>query len=694
MRKFNLLVFTLFVSSVYSADQSYDVVVYGGTSAGVIAAVQTAAMDHTVILVSPDKHLGGLTSGGLGWTDTGDQSAIGGLSREFYQRIHEYYEDPSAWKYEKPHELNRKRGRGTFEPDADALWVFEPHVAEKIYDDMLAEWKIPVVREARLDRQNGARKEDGRIVSITTLDGKTYKGGMFIDATYEGDLMAAAGVSYAVGRESNEEYREQNNGVQKEARHHGHYFMKDVDPFVEPGNPLSGVLPRVHAGDPGDDGDGDERVQAYCFRMCMTKVPENRVPWPKPEGYDPLQYEILLRNFEAGDHRLPLKIDMMPNKKTDTNNHGAFSTDNIGMNYDYPEADYDRREEIIAEHENYQKGLMWTMANSPRVPDKIRNEVSEWGLAKDEFTDNGNWPYQLYIREARRMIGKYVMTEHDCLRTVDTPKPVGLGSYTMDSHNVQRYITEEGTVQNEGDMGVGTGGPYEISYDSLVPHKQECENLLIPVCLSSSHIAYGSIRMEPVFMILGQSAATGAVLSLQENIAVQDLSYEKLKKHLLDDGQFLETDAPPKTPPLRISDLEGIVIDDEDAQFTGEWGTSRSTSPFINNGYRTARDRSGQPPRATFEARLKSGVYEVRLAYPAHGNRATNVPVTIEHALGTKKVTVNQRNEPEIEKVFTSLGTFTFSLEKPARVTVHTRGTDGYVVVDAVQWVRQDRTEQ
>jgi hypothetical protein len=301
----------------------------------------------------------------------------------------------------------------------------------------------------------------------------------------------------------------------------------------------------VHNEEPGENGQGDKRIQAYCFRMCLTKVEENRVPFAAPEGYDPNEYELLARVLEAGWDEVFGKFDPIPNGKTDTNNHGPFSTDNIGMNYDYPEAGYDRRREIFAEHVAYQKGLMYFLANNDRVPESIRSEMSQWGLAKDEFVDSGNWPHQLYIRESRRMIGQYVMTEHDCLTTRETPKPVGMGSYTMDSHNVQRYVTADGFVQNEGDVGVGVPRPYQVSYDSLVPRQGEVENLLVPVCVSSSHIAYGSIRMEPVFIILGHSAATAAAIAIDEGIPVQEVDYDTLSAKLLSDGQVLEYE--PKT---------------------------------------------------------------------------------------------------------------------------------------------------
>lgn len=525
--------------------QDYDVVIYGGTSAAVTAAVQTAKMGKSVVVVSPDKHLGGLSAGGLGFTDTGNKAVIGGLSREFYHRVWKHYQQPEAWRWQTRESFGNK-GQGT--PAIDGawrtMWVFEPHVAEKVFDQWIAEHNIALVRNAWLDREKGVAKQGRRIVSIATLDGRVFRGRVFIDATYEGDLMAAAGVSYHVGREGRDAYDEQWAGVQTGVFHHAHYFKKPVDPYVVPGDPTSGLLPRISADPPGEKGRGDHRVQAYCFRMCLTKHPENRLPFPKPDGYDPKQYELLLRVFATGWRELFVKYDPIPNAKTDTNNHGPFSFDNIGYNYDYPEASYERRREIIAEHEQYQKGLLYFMANDPRVPEDVRTAVGQWGLAKDEFLDNGHWPHQLYIREARRMIGRFVMTENELLKRRPTPESVGMGSYTIDSHNVQRYVTPEGTVQNEGDIGVPLK-PYEISYGSLVPKQEQCENLLAPVCAGSSHVAYGSIRMEPVFMILGQSAATAAVLAVEGEKAVQEVNYDTLRARLLADGQVLEY-APPE----------------------------------------------------------------------------------------------------------------------------------------------------
>ncbi|NQU51506.1 MAG: FAD-dependent oxidoreductase [Bacteroidetes bacterium] len=517
-----------------------DVLIYGGTSAAVIAAVEVVQSGKSVILVSPDKHLGGLTAGGLGWSDTGKKEAIGGLSREFYQRIYNYYTNKEAWNWELKSEYgNTGQGTPAIDGDQRTMWIFEPHAAEQVFEDFIADNNIKLYRDEWLNRDNGVEKTDGKITAFTTLSGKTFKGKVFIDATYEGDLMATSGVNYHVGRESSNTYNEKYNGIQTGVLHHQHWFWENISPYKIPGDSSSGLLPKISAEHPGEHGAGDNKIQAYCFRMCMTNHDENRIPFPKPENYDASQYELLARMFETGRKDWFQKFDAIPNKKTDTNNHGPFSSDNIGMNYDYPQASYERRQEIITEHRDYQMGLLWFVANDLRVPEDIRTKMASWGLAKDEFTDNENWPHQIYVREARRMIGEYVTTENDVLLKRKVPRPVGMGSYAMDSHNIQRYITPEGFVQNEGDIGVSPPAPYSISYGSLIPKKEDCENLLVPVCVSSSHIAFGSIRMEPVFMILGQSAATAACIAIDENIAVQDVDYDKLKASLHQKGQVL-----------------------------------------------------------------------------------------------------------------------------------------------------------
>lgn len=526
--------------------ESFDIVVYGGTSAGVAAAVQTARMGKSVVLIEAGQHLGGLSSGGLGATDIGNKKAIGGIAREFYHRLYLHYRKNSSWVYEKRRDYAKTpepfRGSAESWDKGKAWWTFEPHVAEEIFNDMIRKAKVPVVYGERLELNNGVEKDGTRITAIKMESGSTFRGKMFIDATYEGDLMAKAGVSYTVGRESNPKYNETLNGVQtKNAR--SHQFEKPVDPYIKPGDPSSGLLPGVHGDGPGIEGEGDHRVQAYNFRLCLTDVQGNKIPIEKPKDYDPLRYELLLRYYEAGFNEIPWIKTMMPNRKTDINNRDAFSSDNIGMNYGYADGDYATRERIIADHIKYQKGLMWTLANHPRVPVIVQEEVSKWGLAKDEFIDNGNWPRQLYVREARRMVSDYVMTERNCRRMVAVSDAVGLAAYTMDSHNTQRYVDDKGYARNEGDIQVGGFKPYPVSYRSTIPKEDECCNLLVPVCLSASHIAFGSIRMEPVFMVLGQSAASAACLAIDDNMSVQQVDYQKLRKQLLKDKQILDLSA-------------------------------------------------------------------------------------------------------------------------------------------------------
>lgn len=545
-----LLTLSFLATTIFSctpkppSETDADIIVYGGTSAAVVAAIQAAKMEKSVILVSPDIHLGGLTSGGLGFTDSGNTGSIGGLSREFYQRVYKEYQNDETWKWQKKEEFSNK-GQGTKAMnEADqTMWTFEPHVAEKVYDEWVDELGVKVFRDEWLDREKGVVVENGKIVSITTLSGKTFTGKAFIDATYEGDLMAAAGVSYHVGREANSVYGEEWNGIQTGVLHHKHWFAANISPYKVPGDPSSGVLPRISTEDPGVKGEGDNKLQAYCFRMCLTYDEANRIPFPRPADYDSTQYELLVRVYNAGWRETFNKFDTIPNRKTDTNNHGPFSTDNIGMNYDYPEGSYERRKEIIKEHESYQKGLMYFIANDPRIPKDVQAEFKKWGLPKDEFKDNNNWPHQLYIREARRMIGTSVVTEHEVLSKKDVNDPVGMGSYTLDSHNIQRYIKDDGFVQNEGDIGVKVPKPYKISYGAIIPKREEIQNLLVPICLSSSHIAFGSIRMEPVFMILGQSAATAASLAIDKGAAVQDIDYSELRTRLEADKQRLEVAA-------------------------------------------------------------------------------------------------------------------------------------------------------
>ncbi len=680
------LLAAIFFSGPLHATDTHDIVIYGGTSGGVTAAIQASRMGKSVVVIEPTRFLGGLTTGGLGATDIGNKRAIGGISREFYQRVFKHYADPAHWTAQTREQYFAKKPHGGAGSE-DTMWTFEPHVATKIYDDMLRETKAQVVFGERLDLQKGVVKDGARILKIVMESGREFSGRVFIDATYEGDLMAKAGVGYHVGREANAVYGETINGLQI-AGARSHQFIKNVDLYVKPGDPASGLLPGVMPMPAGKDGDGDARIQAYNFRMCNTDDPALRIPFAKPDGYDERQFELLLRNFEAGDLRLPWAPTPMPNRKTDTNNNFAFSTDFIGANHDYPDADHAQRAQIWKAHEVYQKGLMWTLANHPRVPAAVREKFSQWGLAKDEFTDNGNWPRQLYVREARRMISDHVMSEKNCLRKEVVEDSVGMGAYNMDSHNAQRYVTAEGFARNEGDIQIGTR-PYPISYRSLRPKADQCTNLLVPVCLAASHIAYGSIRMEPVFMVLGQSAATAAAHAIDENVTVQKIDAAKLKARLEKDGQMLDFESPPivHKPTLTKEKLGGIVVDDTEAVLHGFDSVGHTTSPFVMAGYRHDGDEAKGSQTARFQPDiLKTGKYKVSVAYTALANRATNVPVLIHHADGSNTVTVNQRKKPPVNDLLFPLGVFRFEKGKDGFVEISNQGTDGHVILDAVQW--------
>jgi hypothetical protein len=667
-----------------------DIVIYGGTSGGITAAIQAAREGRTAVLIEPTKFLGGLTTGGLGATDIGNKKAIGGLSREFYTAIGSHYADEKKWIHQTREAYFSKRPHGNA-ADEGTMWTFEPHVASAIYDRMLkaAGDKVTVVFGERLDLKKGVVKDGTRIVKIVMESGREFSGKMFIDATYEGDLMAKAGVSYHVGREANATYGETLNGVQV-GHAKSHQFKVKVDPYVKKGDPASGLLPGIEKEIPGPDGSGDRKIQAYNFRMCTTDVPENRRDWEKPANYDERWYELALRNVEAGEDRFSWNPVAMPNRKTDTNNNFAISTDFIGQNWDYADADYATRAKIWQAHEDWQKGLMWTYATHPRVPEKMRLAFQKLGLAKDEFLDNGNWPRQLYVREARRMISDYVMSEKNCRRKEVIEDSVGMGAYNMDSHHIQRFVTKEGFVRNEGDVQVGSK-PYPVSYRSIRPKASECTNLLVPVCLSASHIAYGSIRMEPVFMVMGQSAATAAGLAIERGTSVQAVDYGALKERLLASGQMLDfvTATTAGTGHgLDKAQLPGVVVDDSEATLKGFELTAQTIAGFVGEGYRHDGNAEKGAMSARFSPTLPAaGQYQIAVSYSANGNRASNVPVTIHHAKGETKVLVNQKIAAKGEAPFHVVGTFEFVAGQDGWVEIGNAGTDGHVIVDAVQWL-------
>ena len=658
LRKFLVL---LFLSSLARAEVvECDILVFGGTAGGVSAACTAARFGKKVVVTEFGRHIGGLTSGGLGMTDIGNKAAIGGFSREFYKRLGKHYGRPEAW-------------------------TFEPSIAERELRALLTESKVPVY----LDQRLATVKKDGtRIVEVVMENGNVFRAKMFIDCTYEGDLMAKADVPYLVGREANERFGETLNGIRAETPKH--QFLVPVDPHVKPGNPASGLLPFVQSTPAGTPGAGDRSVQAYNFRLCLTKNPANRKPIEPPPGYDAKRYELLGRYFSAlarAEKKVTLanflNINMVTPEKTDINNNGGFSTDFIGMNYEYPDADYATRAKIWREHLEYVQGLLTFLASDERVPADIRAEMSAWGLCRDEFQDTGGWPHAMYVREARRMLSDYVMTEKVCRQLEKPEDAVGLGAYNMDSHNCRR-IVRDGVAHNEGDVQVGVK-PYPISYRSIIPRQNDCENLFVPVCLSATHIAYGSIRMEPVFMILGQSSATAAALAIDGGVPVQRIDYAKLRAQLLKDGQVLEwTGAGTNIAPA--PKLDGIVLDDAEAVKTGEWADgSLVESRRVGVGY--IHDGNKNKGACTVRWRPEipqAGEYEIVLHFPPNPNRATNVPVTIDvSGAAARTIKVNQQDKSGRA----SLGKFNLPRGKETTISISNMDTDGHVIADGVQLI-------
>lgn len=624
-----------------------DVCVYGGTSGGVAAAIQAQRMGRKAVLLEFGKHVGGLTTGGLSHTDGGQPSVCGGIARDFYDQA----------------------GQANFRPSA----------AEKLYHDMLGAAGVEVHYLCHLDKVN---KDGARITSIVMENGLEVQAEQFIDTTYEGDLMAQASVSSTFGREANSVYDEAYNGI-RQLGTGGHNFPAAVDPYVVPGDASSGLLPRI-VEDAGTPGDGDRSIQAFCFRMRLVKD-ANRLPFPKPNVYDLRQYEVLARLFETG-------ADPRPRFSIDTNNHhlfaGAYFIDFVGGNYGWPDAGWAEREQIFQDHANYQIGVMYFLTHSDRIPEKWRTHFQDYGLPADEYQDTSGWTHQIYIREGRRMVSDYVMTQHNCQGREVPEDSIGLASYNMDSHHCQMGVLD-GTVRNEGNVEVGVD-PYPIAYRAITPKREECTNLLVPVALSSSHIAFGSIRMEPVFMILGQSAATAACQAIYDKVAVQDVDYPRLRERLLADRQILEYTGPKRRKAQAEIDpakLTGVVIDNDKAELSGSWVQADTVFPRVGANYRHDDNRNKGELRARYRAELKSGEYEVRVSWPVNRNRATNVPVTIHHAGGEKQIKVDQTKRPTINGVFHSLGIFKF--DGTAEVEITNADTDGYVILDAVQFVPQ-----
>jgi hypothetical protein len=674
-------------AAIDSQGRSFDVVVYGGTPAGIVAAVTAAGEGASVALLEPTQHLGGMASGGLGHTDIGNADAIGGHSRAFFERVGKHYGESLAW-------------------------YFEPHVAEQVFTDWLAEAKVPVFLGCRLLESSEAVAKDGASIrTITMENGERFVAKCFVDASYEGDLMARAGVSYVTGREGQEEFKESLAGVQpvplgdleeyqRTAPPHGpghtslmfptitwykarpNYLNTHQWPVRVRGLDSQGdLLPGVTAKTLGEPGTGDEKFMAYNFRLCLSDVPENRIPIEKPAGYDPLTYEILARYVaQWPDIKLGqiFHIARMPTGKSDFNTSGPYSTDYLGANWDYPEASYARRQEIWEDHKNFLQGMFYFLVHDPRLPESLRNEAAQWGLSKDEFIDTDNWPRQLYVRVCRRMRGEFVMTQRDVEFDIFKDDSVGMGSFVIDSHNIQRIAAKDGSVVNEGGIEVPVT-PYQISYGALVPQAKECGNLLVPVCLSASYVAYCTIRMEPVYMALGQAAGLAAATVAQTDGTVQQVDIPKLQEKLLKQGAVLKL-AAEKLNPLFWRELDEIH-----AQRVGEW--EERNYEHLKQIYRHDQNAGKGEKSARWELTVPAdGRYEVRLAYPHSPAQATNVPVKLVHAEGEQTFLVNQQQVPEMG-AFIKLGTFRFTRDKPAVVFVENKNTQGYVAIDRVHFI-------
>ncbi len=635
--------------------EKVDVCIYGGTSAGVIAAYTAKKLNKTVLLIEPGTRLGGLTTGGLGYTDIGNKYAITGLARDYYRRIGKHY--------------------GRFEQ-----WIFEPKVALQIFQQYVDEAQLNIRYQHRL---KNVKKVNGSIAEIeveNVNNGKHLQvsAGMFIDCSYEGDLMAKAGVPYIVGREANADYKETYNGIQLRDKHQ---FPDSVNPYKNPANPSSGLLWGISPEPLGTIGAGDKKVQTYNFRICLTSDPANRIEITKPEGYDPTRYELLLRVLDkrpAKDLNGIMKVDLMPNHKTDINNNGAFSTDMIGENYAYPEGDAAARKAIIKKHEDYTKGFLYFVGHDPRMPQHLRELMLQWGYPKDEYTDNGNWTPQLYIREARRMKGAYVMTQANCEARETVSDGIGMAAYTMDSHNCQRIVVN-GMVKNEGDVQIGGFGPYPISYRSIIPKADECKNLFVPVCLSATHIAYGSIRMEPVFMELAQSAAVAAVEALNTNTSVQQVNVKKVQQSLLGN-------------PLVNGKIQEILVDNDDAKHvvvTGDWKKQHSgsygPSLYVNE------NKGAEPAGVRFNAEISvGGKYHVYSYLPKLENGAPQTHVIVFDGANKHMHTIDAaavKVEGQTSGEWIDLGMYDLKNGSNAYVEISNEKAEGRVVADAILFI-------
>ncbi|SFJ18972.1 FAD-dependent oxidoreductase [Planctomicrobium piriforme] len=654
-----------------------DVIVYGGTPAGLCAAIAASRAGASVIVIEPTPWIGGLVTGGLSHTDKGREETIGGIAREFFTRA-------------------AAAVPGT------PLWFSEPHVNMATFQQMLDEAKVTVLT-GKLVKSVTSAPHNGsiRLNSITLDDGQTFSAKVFIDASYEGDLLGKAGVKSVIGRESRGEYDEPLAGyVPMPIRERSAEIMGSVCPclggtgphyihgtpckisaYGPDGKLLSGVMPAM-----GEPGTADDKTQAYNYRICVTQRPDILIPFPKPANYDPARYELLLRLIQSYPKvrfgRL-VHLGRIAHEKFDLNAQGLFSTDYPGGNVDYPGGDAAARERIRQDHIDYVQGFLWFLSHDERVPRELRDETNSWGLCRDEFVDNHNWPYALYVRDARRMVGEHVMTQRDIQTEIEKPDSVAMGSFVIDCHIVQRIVTADGFVTDEGSFPDAPARPYQIPYRSIIPRKNDCENLLSPVCISASHIALCSMRMEPVYMALGQASGVAAVMAIRSEKPVQEIDVPQLQATLREQKQVLQLEGAAAGPTSK--QIGGLIQDDSQAEMTGTWQDSTFGNPIDGAAQHDYNAEKGTKS-ATFTVKVpKDGRYEVRFAYVPSPNRATNVPIEIRHAGGAAQVLVNERLPTTVDKLFVVLGEFDFKEQQPAIVIVRTTGTDGFVSVDAVQ---------
>lgn len=662
MRRFiSIAIASMLSVCAFAQAGSCDVVVYGGTASGVITAYTAAKEGLNVVLIERTGHVGGLTTSGIGNVDIGWATTVGGYTADFLRTVGAHYGTPHRMQIH-----------------------LECKVAEQIMNQMLADTGVRTVFHTRLKEKGGVEVKDGRIVSVTMEDGTVYSAPMFVDCSYEGDLMAQAGVSYLTGRESKDEFGESSAGV-CEYRHFRNYTPEELPAVrkIAAKYPLDIKFEEKVA-----VGTADSKSQAYVYRLTVTDDPDNRVPFYKPEGYDPDRYfNVLYRINRRGARRFGqiLTLYPLPNKKYDLNH-----MDLINGAWDYPEGSYALREAIDLYHRRYQEGYLYFLANDPQVPEELRKDVQRYGYAKDEYVDNGNWPYQLYIREGRRMRGEYIMRQQDAWENPTKEDAVAIGSYFLDCHFVSSVVTKHGFHMEEGAFEYTPYRPYEIAYRSITPKKNECVNLLVPVCMSATHVICASLRMEPIYMMLGQVAGDAAAMAIKGGIPVQDIDVKALQKTLRAQKQIIHF----KTPIgmyLEAGMFDGTVIDDTELGLDdGFWSHSTSQGPFMKYDYRFAPVRPAGGIEAVFPIKVPAkGKYEVQIMYSASGNRVKNADVTVIDKKGKHPCEVDQTKSPRIEGSWHSLGVYSFDPKSTGKVVFTNKGESGVVVVDAIRFIKK-----